>query len=411
MSAAQLRTNVTTEPVTISTALKVHDRATRFVKCTNFRLDNTSVVRDTTGHINTTYRITRPADTTGGYKDAIVQQISPIFAAGAIDNNLQLFMGAQDDAKTAEVVPDSWIYADFSRVVYDRSLIHYEQNGSVTEPWRVMETFPGELFIFEKFANVPEEYKEQAALSLGKAIAIMGKILSYMPVAQVQSPLPNFHDPLYHYDYLQRILAGETVVLSLSQDTSKKVHLSDEMMRKYPAEIQKMRDMIEARKDLLTILQDCGTAVTHGDFKITNGAFKMIKQLTCVGFFDLDTIQLGSRLDDLGDGLRSAGNPAGEDPDKLDDINIDKVIVDAMIHGCLEQMGPYYDSSVVQMLEQKAIPSFAHYLYVQGIRFFADALIGNVYWKPKGQRGDFTNLWRSMAQMDATMKALKAYKL
>jgi len=351
----------------------------------------------TTGFLHRSYCLTHEKN---GAK-YVLQRLSPIFDLQAINTNLNLFEKAQ--AKSHSFLPEYWQKVYYLDVSGSKNKIYYDEERNA---WRAMVHVPGEIRVFNSFNEVPEGKKEEVAYSLGEAIAIFGKILATkVDQGQWQEPLPNFHDPVYHYKYLQSILNKEEVPLSLSHDKRKKVRLDGKL--KEDEELKDRCGRLVAKIDrmghLVSALDDLGTAVTHGDLKINNAVFRRDKEgkWRCVALIDLDTIQRGGVLDDLGDALRSAGNPAGEQPASLDLVTIDKLIVQRLIDGFIDKTAEFYDPIRAEELRKYTLKAYAQFLYVQAIRFFADFLVGNRYFKLKeGERGDL-NLYRAEVQMKA----------
>jgi predicted GH43/DUF377 family glycosyl hydrolase/uncharacterized membrane protein len=365
--------------------------------------DNCTVVRNFTGHVNTTYELRNK--TTG--RVYIVQGLNTIFDISAIDNNLQLLEEAQEAIKP--LLPKYWKKARYLDVKGTHGKVYYNEAGSA---WRVMEFIPGQ--IFSAFKSVPENDRADAARSLGEAIAIFGKILNAAQ-GEWKKPLPEFHNAGYHRQYLEDVLSGKEVKLSLSQDEGRRVRLSSHMMSEYSERIQRLLGEVRKREDLVTCLEGLGQAVTHGDLKINNAIFARGDdgKLQCIALIDLDTLQIGNSLDDLGDALRSAGNPAAEEPKDINEVKIDIAIVENIISGYLKKIEEFYNKEEVDKVRKYAIKAFKQFLYVQCLRFFADALVGNEYWKlkPEENQPEDLNLYRAEVQMRALQELEKCESL
>ncbi len=355
--------------------------------------DDAEVIRIISGHINATYGL-RAAEQT-----CIVQRINTIFDLDAIDNNLQLLEWAQAQSKT--LLPAYWQPVSYLDVDWtDGGKIFYDADGA---GWRVMRYVPGDIRIFNTFGMVPPALKAAVARSLGEAIAVFGRMLDTIPEDRWRAPLPNFHNIRYHLDYLDAVLCGETAPLSLARDASRLVTAQPEILARYADRITQLRAKIDARRELTGCLDALGLAVTHGDTKINNFIFRLDEngELRCVCLIDLDTVQVGNRLDDLGDALRSAGTPAGEEPPNLDDVTIDAEIIRGVIDGYLARVTDYYGAVRTHKLAAGAVDAYRGFLYMQCLRFFADALVGNVYFAPKPGLPDDINLYRAEVQMRA----------
>ncbi|MHB9134667.1 MAG: phosphotransferase [Armatimonadota bacterium] len=357
--------------------------------------ENAEMVRIIAGHINITYGLRHL--TTGA--TFIVQRMNTIFDIDAIDNNLQLLEQAQE--LSAEVLPAHWQPVGYLNVQWkDSGKIYYDAESA---GWRVMRYVPGDIRIFNNFGMVPSDMQEQVAYSLGEAIAVFGRMLDAIPEDHWREPLRNFHNAPYHLEYLDAILRGQTVRLSLCRDASRMVTAYPDFLQQHAGRIAQLREKVDRRRGLTTCLDALGHGVTHGDTKINNFIFRRDDegQLRCVCLIDLDTVQVGNRLDDLGDALRSAGTPAGEEPPHIDDVCIDSVIVQGIIEGYVGCVNAFYGAARAQELRAHAIDAYKIFLYSQCLRFFADALVGNEYFKLKPGLPEDINLYRAEVQMRA----------
>ncbi|MFA5146774.1 MAG: helix-turn-helix domain-containing protein [Candidatus Omnitrophota bacterium] len=356
--------------------------------------DNCEIERDYTGHINVTWRLT---DKAAGRR-FIVQKLNTIFDIDAIGHNLTVLEDTQ--ARAGEFLPDHWQKVSYLDRKDGGGKIYYDGAGMA---WRVMDFIPGDILIYSSFSEVPEADRQYAARSLGEAIAIFGRMVADVPQDSWRNPLPNFHNAGYHRGYLDAILRGEETVLSLSHDTSRKVRLQGAFMARYKDRVDALMAKVRERDGLAASLNDLGKALTHGDTKINNAVFARDAQgrIRCISLIDLDTIQVGGLLDDLGDALRSAGNPAGEAPEDINSVTIDMEVVNDIIDGYLDKTGEFYGADRAAELRGEAVTAFKQFLYVQCIRFFADSLVGNRYFKPGPGQSEDINLYRAEVQMRA----------
>ena len=373
----------------------------REVDCT---VENTEAMRIIAGNINATYCLLHRESG----RMFIMQRMNTIFDLAAIDNNLQWLEAAQ--ARSREALPDHWQTVGYLNVAGQgtHKLFHDEAG----QAWRIMRFVPGAIKIFNSFNEVPAEMRAGVARSLGEAIAIFGRMLEALPAEAWQQPLPHFHDARYHLDYLKAVLQGETVTLSLSRDASRRVTLRQDIMERYAQRIEALLEKVAAREYLVPVLDSLGQIVAHGDTKINNFVFRPGEDGTmqCICLIDLDTVQLGNTLDDLGDALRSAGNPAGEEPADIDTVHIDAEIVRQIVEGYLAKINDFYGEEREQQFRRHAIDSGKVFLYVQCARFFADALVGNEYFKPKPGHHEDINLYRAEVQMRA-LEAMEHVKI
>lgn len=361
-------------------------------------VENCELKKVGAGNIHTTYCLANKE--TG--KKYIVQQLNTIFDISAIDNNLQLFEQAQEQAGSKGLLPPYWKKISYLSVKGSPNKIHYDKKGAA---WRIMNFVTGEIRIFDTFLEIHSEDREDAAISLGQAIAVFRRMLDSVPLDSWKEPLPNFHNLNYHLEYLDAVLKGEEVVVNLCQDTSRKAKKKESAINSY-SDGKKRTDMMERkireRRRTITELDQLDTVVRHGDLFINNAVFIRNEQsgkLECVCFIDLDTIQKGNELGDLGHALYSAGNPAGEQPDNIDDVAIDREVVVNIIKGYLGKIADFYKSEKAETLKKYVFKTFQIAVFEECARYLADALVGNAYYiLGPGKRNDL-NLYRSEALM------------
>jgi aminoglycoside phosphotransferase (APT) family kinase protein len=353
------------------------------------------------GRINATYYLTGP---TG--KKFLVQRINPIFDAEAIDHNLQLLEKSQAMARAQGALPSHWRDVQYLRL--KGAADHLMRYDGQKNAWRVMEFIQGTR-VFDSFGEVPAENRRQVARSIGETIAVFRRMLEFVPPSQWKEPLPRFHDHRYHLDYLERILRGEEIPLSLSRAAAPpRVKLQPGVLEgPYKERIATLRKEIEERKELIAALDGLSPVLAHNDLKINNFLYPQDSSegLNCVALVDLDTVQPGAELDDLGDAIRSAANPAGEEPASISEVRIDQEVVEGIIEGYLARIAQYYGQEKAKQLRPLAYVTAKVYYLELGMRFFADFLVGNQYFR--GIKDEASNLYRAEVQM-AALKALEA---
>jgi len=137
-----------------------------------------------------------------------------------------------------------------------------------------------------------------------------------------------------------------------------------------------------ARRDIVGIVTsglesgELPLRVTHNDCKLNNALLDN-KTGRSVCIIDLDTVMQGSALYDTGDLIRTATATAMEDERDLSKVDMDLERFEAIVRG--------YSEAVGQMLnkrEKELIPfSGRLFCFMIGIRFLADYLSGDVYFK------------------------------
>lgn len=118
--------------------------------------------------------------------------------------------------------------------------------------------------------------------------------------------------------------------------------------------------------------------VTHNDTKLNNVLLdKETGEGVCV--IDLDTVMPGSYLYDYGDALRFAGNNTIEDDPDLSKVYLDFDKFASFTKGYLSQVAPVLTQKEIELLPF----SIELLTYECGIRFLADYLNGDTYFRTK----------------------------
>ena len=161
------------------------------------------------------------------------------------------------------------------------------------------------------------------------------------------------------------------------------------------AEVKTLADELLSRATEMTLAETMHTGgrlpqrIIHCDTKADNILFDKNGEILCV--IDLDTTMPGFVMDDFGDFLRTAGNTASEDEPDTSKIRFDMDIFRSFARG-------YIESASFLSAEEKM--TLAHgalrMTYMQAIRFFADYLNGDTYYKTSYPDH---NLVRTRAQM------------
>ena len=147
-----------------------------------------------------------------------------------------------------------------------------------------------------------------------------------------------------------------------------------------------------ANQSVANILVDANLPerVTHNDTKFNN---VLIDDATGEGIcvIDLDTVMPGSVLFDFGDMLRTTTSPATEDERDLSKVHMQFPMFEALVRGYLSSAGRF----LTQAEKSHLASSGKVITFEQGIRFLADYLSGDTYYKV---HRDGHNLDRCRAQ-------------
>ena len=136
--------------------------------------------------------------------------------------------------------------------------------------------------------------------------------------------------------------------------------------------------------------------VCHCDTKVNNMMFDEEGKVLCV--IDLDTVMPNFIFSDFGDFLRSAANTGAEDDKDLNNVNFNMAIFKAFAKGYLESAKVFLLPIEIENLPFAA----ALFPYMQCVRFLADYINGDTYYKIKYPEH---NLVRTKAQFKLLQSA------
>ncbi|MDE7248030.1 MAG: aminoglycoside phosphotransferase family protein, partial [Lachnospiraceae bacterium] len=142
--------------------------------------------------------------------------------------------------------------------------------------------------------------------------------------------------------------------------------------------------------------------VTHNDTKLNNILFDVrTKKALCI--IDLDTVMPGLSLYDFGDSIRTGASTGAEDERDLSKIELNLSLYEAFTHGFLEGSAGSLTPTEIALLPMGA----KLMTYECGIRFLADFLVGDTYFKT--HRED-QNLDRARTQFKLVADMEKKWK-
>jgi Ser/Thr protein kinase RdoA (MazF antagonist) len=218
------------------------------------------------------------------------------------------------------------------------------------------------------------------AQEVGYALGLFHRLLSDLPPEHLPDTLPGFHlTPLYLQRFDEVWAAGTP--------------------RSSP-EVAYCCRVISRCRGWAAVLED-GKAtgwltlrVIHGDPKVNNVLFDQASG-QAVSLIDLDTVKPGLVHYDLGDCLRSACNPLGEETQAWEQVRFAPEWCRAVLTGYFSQARQFFTTADHAYLFDavRLLP------FELGLRFFTDYLAGNVYFKADHRDH---NLWRALVQFRLT---------
>jgi len=226
----------------------------------------------------------------------------------------------------------------------------------------------------------------------GMAFGNFQSQLSDLPEGALGETIPNFHNIEFRVEGFKE---------SIARDSAGRLK-----------DVQKLVEEILERAEVMCKAQQLYRAgrlpkrVTHCDTKVNNLLFDEQGKPLCV--IDLDTTMPGFVLSDFGDFIRTGANTGAEDDPDLDNVSVNMDIFRAFAKGYVEST-----ASFLTPVERENLPYGAQLLtYMQTVRFLADYLDGDNYYKIKHPEH---NWQRSKAQfkllqsIEAQEKAMNDY--
>jgi Ser/Thr protein kinase RdoA (MazF antagonist) len=218
------------------------------------------------------------------------------------------------------------------------------------------------------------------AEEIGYALGMFHRLISDLPPEQLADTLEGFHiTPQYLQHY-------EAVLHKNSVKPSPAVNYCLQFVRDRAA----WAHVLEAAKAQGKL----PTRLMHGDPKINNIMIDITTQ-QAISIVDLDTVKPGLIHYDIGDCLRSACNPLGEETHQPEVVHFELDLCQAILKGYLSQASSFLTENDYEYLYD-AVRLITFEL---GLRFFTDYLAGNVYFKVTHPEH---NLTRAIVQFKLT---------
>lgn len=231
------------------------------------------------------------------------------------------------------------------------------------EPWFEDESGAWRTYHFVEgtvsFDQCPDAgMAHEAARAFGRFQAC----LQGLPASELRETIPRFFSAPFRLEQLEQ---------ARSLDVADRV-----------AEAARELAFVDERRDLIRAVEDrlvdgrLASRVVHGDTKLNNVLFdEATRRARCV--VDLDTCMPGWSLYDFGDLVRFTAATSSEDERDLSRAGMDIELYRALVSGYLDGAG-----GLLSTEERGLMPLSARLVTLTiGIRFLADHLAGDVYFK------------------------------
>ncbi len=232
--------------------------------------------------------------------------------------------------------------------------------------WRIMVFIPNA----KTYETVNPEYSYYAGQAFGHFQAMLADIPETLG-----ETIPDFHNMEFRLQQLREAVA-----------TNAAGRLEE--VKYYLDEIEKRADEM-CKAERLYREGKLPKRVCHCDTKVNNMMFDENGKVLCV--IDLDTVMPSFIFSDYGDFLRTGANTGDEDDKDLDRVEFNMDIFRAFTRGYLESARSFLTPIEIENLPYAA----ALFPYMQCVRFFADYINGDTYYKIKYPEH---NLVRTKAQ-------------
>ena len=222
--------------------------------------------------------------------------------------------------------------------------------------WRVSVFIP-DAYTYE---TVDPKYSRFAGQAFGRFEAMLADIPD-----QLGETIPDFHNMELRARQLREAVAADKA------GRMKEPEVQEILARLQPFEEEMCKAERLHREGKLP------KRICHCDTKVNNMMFDDKGNVLCV--IDLDTVMPSFVFSDFGDFLRTAANTVAEDDPAVEKVDFKMDIFEAFAEG-------YISSAKVFLtpLEREMLPYAAClFPYMQAVRFFADYINGDTYYKIK----------------------------
>lgn len=299
------------------------------------------------------------------FKDVDLLQKNIVSVTSHIRGKLEAAGAADVDRKVLTFIP-----------LRNSDLTYYFDGESY---WRVS------LLIEDAFTyeTVNPEYSYYAGRSFGHFEAMLADVPDTLG-----ETIPDFHNMELRARQLDEAVAADAVGRMAEaevQEILKEVLVYREEMCK--AERMHREGVLPKR-------------ICHCDTKVNNMMFDASGEVLCV--IDLDTVMPSFVFSDFGDFLRTAANKVAEDDPRTEMVEFDMEIFKAFAKGYVESASVFLTPVELDNLPYAA----ALFPYMQAVRFFADYINGDTYYKIKYPEHNLVRTRNQMALFRSVMSYL-----
>jgi thiamine kinase-like enzyme len=220
-----------------------------------------------------------------------------------------------------------------------------------------------------------------------RAFGNFQKTLSGLPGEHLHETIPNFHQTRRRFESFVKAVETDPV------NRAREVRAEVEFLLARETDASVVVDLLAQGR--------IPVRVTHNDTKINNVLIDdLTREAICV--LDLDTVMPGSALYDFGDMVRAGAALSAEDDPDLSKAGLDLRLFTQLARGYIQSAREFLIPAEFELL------AFSGKLitYEQALRFLADYLNGDVYYKIQHPRHNLDRARTQIAQIKAMEKEM-----
>ena len=334
------------------------------------------------GLINDTYKVT----TEGDCPDYVLQRINnAIFTdVELLQNNIEA--ATRHIRRKLEAAGETDIDRKVLRFIplKDSPKTYIEMDGKF---WRISVFINGA----KTYETVNPEYSEYAGEAFGHFEAMLADIPDTLG-----ETIPDFHNMELRLRQLVEAVHDDKAGRLAADPADGGLHKILEEIDAHGVEMCKAEQM---HRDGILPKRIC-----HCDTKVNNMMFDENGNVLCV--IDLDTLMPSFVFSDFGDFLRTAANPVAEDSPEVEKVDFDMEIFKAFSRGYIKGT-----KSFLTPVEKDNLPYAAClFPFMQAVRFFADYINGDTYYKIKYPEHNLVRTRNQMALFRSAMAKVPEMK-
>lgn len=281
----------------------------------------------------------------------------------------------------------------------DRKVLRFIKVKDSEDSWLEEDGKFWRISVFIPDAYTYETVNPEYSYCAGKAFGNFEAMLADIPDTLGET-IPDFHNMELRLSQLIEAVENDAVGRIDGSEDGVEVNMDD------PDHGEEVMDMLEdidnygiemCKAEQLYRDGLLPKRVCHCDTKVNNMLFDKDGNILCV--IDLDTVMPSYVFSDFGDFLRTAANTAPEDEPDTSKISFNMEIFKAFARGYIESAGCFLTD-----VEKENLPYAAcMFPFMQAVRFLADYINGDTYYKTKYIDHNFV---RARAQMALFHSAL-----